>query len=123
MGGQWKSPLVVCEISRLAGEERKLRGNNWSSWPDKSEQAELVASMHAREDWRSVIEVIQASQRRLLYAVGEKRLGRVVGGDAGGDDDTEASRPGKGRPHCFGEDSIGVYVSSATQRVPTGLAK
>ena len=60
-----------------------------------------------------VLEVIKADQRASIHKVGEKDLGRVVGGDAGRDYYSHPSCRAADGPRRFREDGVGIDVPSS----------
>ena len=86
------------------------------------EQAELHAAVDVGEDTAPVLEVEQAGERSGLHHVLEEELGRVVGGDAGGQHASGAAPFVHDVPHRFGEDGVQVDVAPAAQGITAGVA-
>ena len=84
-GGELEEAAAIAQVLDPGGEEEKVRLRTLAA---KGEQGELVAAMHAGEYPLPVLEVVQGSQTVLPGDVLEIGLGGIVGGDAGGADES-----------------------------------
>ncbi len=100
-------------------EERKGSGVLVLGAACDGEQTELEAAVHADEDRRRVLEVVQGSQGPGGHEVLEEVLGGRIGGDARRDDDPGASVRTSQSPEQFGEDRICLDPTPSGEREAT----
>src|SRR5690606_10471610 len=68
-----------------------------------------------------VLDVVQADQPPVLGDVPEVGFGAVVGGDAGGHDESGTAAVGMDLQDGFGKQRVGVHIAHAGQRVAAAV--
>ena len=117
VGSEAEAAACIGELLDTRGEKHELGLLGLA----QGEQAELIAAVDGRKHRFAVFDVVKADQPRALGDVGKKRLGAVVGGNAGGHDETGAARGRHQLREGFGKQGVGVHIAHAGEWVAAAV--
>ena len=100
-GGQGEAPLGFAQVLDAAQEKSELRRGAGKRRAGQRQQAELDETADIRKYFLTVLEVVEADQPLLAGDFVEERLGRIIGGDAAGRDQSRASPRVEQPEKCF----------------------
>ena len=118
VGREGEAAARVGQLFDLPGKTYKLCRFGLT----ECKQAELEAAVHGGKQCIAVFNVVQADQPPALRDVAKVGLGAVVGGNAGGHDETRAARGRGDLQHGFGKQRVGVQFAHGRKREPARLS-